>query len=146
MIQTLLLVATSANDQIIIYDLDPFDPEAICYLRPGAFEKKVVISYIKNLLNWGDNLFSQYTWETITQAEMLYMVAKELLGKKPEVTGTFEEPTPITLSDIQAKYGLDIPQFLIDVEDMQLAIHKKRTGYYGTVGKYPELLFLLSRK
>lgn len=110
-------------DQLLIYDLDPFDPEAIAYLRPGAFEKKAVINYISNLLAWGDSLFSQYTWETITQAEMLYVLAKELLGKRPDISGTFKKRRPMTIAEIETEYQNEIPQFVIDIEDMQPAIH-----------------------
>lgn len=111
------------KDQVLLYDLDPFDPEAIAYLRPGAFEKKTVISYIRNLMNWGDSLFSQYTWETITQAEMLYILAKELLGKRPDIAGSFVQRKPMTFEEIDTEYEGDIPQFVIDIEDMQPAIH-----------------------
>lgn len=112
------------QEQIYTYDFNPFDPEAIAYLRPGAFEKKAVMNYIKNLLDWGDSLFSQYTWETMTEAEMLYIIAKELLGKRPEIIGNYEEKPPINLDEIVNEYGDNIPQFLIDIEDMQLGLHK----------------------
>lgn len=124
-IQILTDSSQQVQDQITLYDLDPFDPEAIAYLRPGAFEKKTVMSYVKNLLDWGDSLFSQYTWESLTQAEMLYILSKELLGKRPELSGRFTEPKPIDLNDIEVKYQEDIPQFLIDLEDMQPSLHPK---------------------
>lgn len=112
-------------NEILIYDLDPGDPEAIAYLRPGAFEKAVVMGYIQNLINWGDQLFTQYTWETITQSEMLYMTAKELLGKRPIIKGTLDQKTPIDFEQIADKYRNDIPQFIIDIEGMQSSISYK---------------------
>lgn len=117
--------AQKDTDQLLLYDLDPFDPEAIAYLRPGAFEKKTVVNYITNLLDWGDNLFSQYTWETITQAEMLYVLAKELLGKRPDISGSFKKRVPITIAEIENEYQNHIPQFVIDIEDMQPPVHPR---------------------
>jgi len=45
------------------------------------------MSYIDNLLEWGDMLFRQYTRETLGEATMLYVLAADLLGKKPEELG-----------------------------------------------------------
>ena len=122
-----ILTDNSAKDeeQLLIYDFDPFDPEAIAYLRPGAFEKKTVLNYISNLLDWGDSLFSQYTWETLTEAEMLYVLAKELLGKRADIMGSFTKKTSMNIAQIETEYPGRIPQFIIDIEDMQLALHSE---------------------
>jgi hypothetical protein len=66
------------------YRDDPFDPHGIARLRPIAYRKALVMSYIDNLLDWGDLLFQQYTRETITEARMLYILAYDLLGQRPE--------------------------------------------------------------
>ena len=34
--------------------------------------KNVIMTYLDNLIGWGDELFSQGTAETITQATQLY--------------------------------------------------------------------------
>lgn len=67
---------------------DPFDPHAIAALRPTAYRKAIVMSYIDNLLDWGDMLFRQYSVESINEARMLYILAHDLLGDKPENLGT----------------------------------------------------------
>src|SRR5689334_274727 len=46
------------------------------------------MAYIDNLIDWGDALFGQYTGETIDQARMLYILAFDLLGPRPEHLGT----------------------------------------------------------
>ena len=65
------------------YHKDPFNPHAIARLRTGAYPKAVVMSYIDNLLDWGDHLFRQDTFESINEAMMLYITAQQLLGTKP---------------------------------------------------------------
>lgn len=42
------------------------------------------MAYIDNLIDWGDMLFQQYTAENINEARMLYILAYDLLGSKPE--------------------------------------------------------------
>lgn len=70
------------------YQEDPFDPHAIAELRQVAYRKCIVMAYIDNLIDHGDMLFRQYTRETINEARMLYVLAYDLLGKKPELLGT----------------------------------------------------------
>lgn len=106
--------------EIAAYNDDPFDPDAIARLRIGAYEKAVVIAYIKNLLAWGDSNFSQYTWEAITTARMLYAYASDLLGPRPVDVGPCSQAAPTTFNIILAHYGNkpgDIPQFLIEMEN-----------------------------
>lgn len=67
------------------YHEDPFDPHAIANLRQIAYRKAVVMSYIDNLMDWGDMLFTQNTRESINEARMLYVLAYDLLGPRPEI-------------------------------------------------------------
>jgi DNA-binding transcriptional MerR regulator len=78
----------SVAEQIKAYLDDPFDPHTIAKLRPLAYRKAIVMAYVDNLINWGDLLFRQYTHESINEARMLYVLAYDLLGKKPENLGT----------------------------------------------------------
>ncbi|MDD9336258.1 MAG: neuraminidase-like domain-containing protein [Wolbachia sp.] len=55
-----------------------------------SFEKYIIISYVDNLIDWGDMLFSQNSWEGINQATMLYIRAWNLLGEKPKKKGKFK--------------------------------------------------------
>ena len=69
------------NDKqaIEVYKKDPFNPHAIARLRMSAYQKSIVMKYIDNLLDWGDQLFSQDTMESINEATLLYIIAKEIL-------------------------------------------------------------------
>jgi hypothetical protein len=106
--------------EIAAYNDDPFDPDAIARLRIGAYEKAVVIAYIKNLIAWGDQEFGLYSWESITTARMLYSYAGDLLGPRPVAVGECTQTPPTSFDIILARYGgdaSDIPQFLIEMEN-----------------------------
>ncbi len=75
------------KNQLQAYLDDPFDPHAIANLRRIAYRRTTVMAYIDNLLDWGDALFRQYTRESINEARMLYVLAYDLLGKKPQFSG-----------------------------------------------------------
>ncbi|MES2134273.1 MAG: neuraminidase-like domain-containing protein, partial [Bacteroidota bacterium] len=116
-LQSLEEMLDDSNPAIKVYNDDPFDPFAIARLRIGAFEKSTLIQYIDNLIAWGDQLFTQDSWESITAAYMLYVYAYDLLGPKPEEVG--EAPgsnISLNFNEIKAKYPDGIPQFLIDLE------------------------------
>lgn len=73
----------SAKRQVDAYKERPFEPFVLGRLRPVAFMKYVVAKYIENLIAWGDNLFSRDTMESINEATQLYIMASNLLGKRP---------------------------------------------------------------
>ena len=75
---------------IEMYEKDPFNPHAIARLRSNAYQKAIVMKYIDNLIDWGDYLFAQDTMESINEATMLYVLASDILGKRPVEIGTCE--------------------------------------------------------
>ncbi len=81
------------NDKqaIEVYKKDPFNPHAIARLRMSAYQKSIVMKYVDNLLDWGDHLFSQDTMESINEATLLYVIAKEILGDRPAELGSCGE-------------------------------------------------------
>lgn len=116
-VQTLQEMLSDKNPAIKVYNDDPFDPFAIARLRIGAFEKSTLMQYIDNLLAWGDQLFTQDSWESLTAAYMLYVYAYNLLGPKPEQVGECPgNGIVLSFNQINAKYPDGIPQFLIDLE------------------------------
>jgi len=62
---------------------NPFNPHLVARTRPTAFQKTVVMKYIDNLIAWGDQLFRQDTMESNNEATLLYILAYEILGKRP---------------------------------------------------------------
>jgi len=67
--------------------VDLLDPYKEADKKKISYEKYIIISYIDNLIDWGDMLFSQNSWEGINQATMLYIRAWDLLGEKPKKKG-----------------------------------------------------------
>ena len=73
------------------YKKDPFNPHAIARLRLSAYQKSIVMKYIDNLLDWGDQLFTMDTMESINEATLLYIIAKEIMGDRPVEIGSCDE-------------------------------------------------------
>jgi hypothetical protein len=97
------------------YREDPFDPHAIARLRINAYQKAIVMKYIDNLLDWADNLFLQDNRESINQAFLLYVLAFNLLGPRPEARASrrFEEIGDY--QGIREAFG-ETPEFLTELD------------------------------
>jgi hypothetical protein len=63
---------------------DPFNPFLLADQRPVAYMKRAVMSYLDNLIAWGDNLFSTDSREALNEATLLYVQAAEILGPRPD--------------------------------------------------------------
>ena len=86
------LRATLTDPQALdAYRKDMFNPFAVARVRPGAFEKAIVMRFVDNLLDWGDSLFAQFTMESVNQATMLYVMAADVLGPRPVELGSCGE-------------------------------------------------------
>lgn len=81
-----------------LYRLDPFNPHAIARLRLSAYQKTIVMKYVDNLIDWGDQLFARDTMESVNEALALYVLARDILGEKPEPLGLCKEPEETALS------------------------------------------------
>lgn len=122
------------------YENDPFNPHAIARLRLGGYKKSIVMKYIDNLLDWGDHLFTQDTMESINEATLLYVMASEILGKRPAELGDCQEDKPKqTYEEIRARMeGSPCRNFLNSVEDL-IPSGSGREDIVGTVDSPPLL-------
>jgi len=106
-----------------VYRRDPFSPHAIARLRPGAYERAVVMHYVDNLLDWGDSLFAQFTAESIGEATMLYTLAADILGPRALDVGDCGEAmpakTPKTYNSLAGSLRAG-HEFLIEAENQWL--------------------------
>lgn len=83
-LEQLLADSAKMDRQVVESASKPFNPHAIARMRIVAYMKSVVMHYIDNLLAWGDQLFGRDTIEAINEATQLYILAAEILGKRPE--------------------------------------------------------------
>ncbi|HYI12533.1 MAG TPA: insecticidal toxin protein [Thermoanaerobaculia bacterium] len=62
----------------------PFRPHVIARYRQQAYMYKTIMAYLDNLIAWGDSLFRQDTGEAIDEAMMVYVLAANILGPRPQ--------------------------------------------------------------
>jgi hypothetical protein len=103
------------NEALAEYQNDPFDPHAIARLRINAYQKAIVMKYIDNLLDWGDNLFAQDSRESINEAFLLYVLAFNLLGSRPEARATQQFQEIGNYEGIRDTFD-DVPEFLTELD------------------------------
>ncbi|MEZ4847675.1 MAG: neuraminidase-like domain-containing protein [Bacteroidia bacterium] len=104
---------------LTIYRNDPFNPHAIARNRISAYQKAIILKYVDNLLDWADSLFRKFTFEYISEAMMLYILAQDILGERPAEICKCEvgADLPLTYGQIEPnlKEGSD---FLIWLENL----------------------------
>ena len=79
--------------QVADWQKNPFQPHVIARLRIVAYMKTVVMKYLDNLVAWGDHLFRRDTIESINEATQLYVLAAQILGRRPEIISREETET-----------------------------------------------------
>ncbi|WP_316753710.1 neuraminidase-like domain-containing protein [Pedobacter gandavensis] len=72
------------QDQLDKWQTNPFQPHVIARMRVMSYMKNVVMKYLDNLINWGDQLARRDTIEDLNQATNLYVLAAKILGQRPE--------------------------------------------------------------
>ncbi|HEY0066661.1 MAG TPA: neuraminidase-like domain-containing protein, partial [Flavisolibacter sp.] len=125
------------------YKKDPFDPHAIARLRISAYQKAIVMKYIDNIIDWGDQLFTQDTRESINEAEMLYHFAYNILGKKPVKRGKCATADEEKLT--YEKVGPEISkgaEFLITLENVYWTQRKTYQAEVGLIQRSKSLMAL----
>ena len=105
-----LLKSLNSHDPTVEHEVaewrkNPFDPHVIAQLRPVAYQRTTVMRSIDNLLAQGDNLFMQYTLESVNEARQYYVMASDLLGPRPVQLPPRDKPA-MTYQDLE-KAGLD---------------------------------------
>ncbi|MCB9230589.1 MAG: hypothetical protein H6581_02955 [Bacteroidia bacterium] len=109
--------------QVLLYEYDPFDPDAIASQRISAWQKGIFMNYITNLINYGDYLFTEDSWETITEATMYYVLADDLLGKLVTAEAAASAQPVLNYAQIENLYATnnqEVPVFLIEAENSNL--------------------------
>ncbi len=111
-----LLLRRSTEGQIAQWQENPFNPHLLARLRPIAYQRATVMTYLDNLISWGDHLFRQATRETVGEALQLYVLAAQLLGQRPQ---RLEEMTPAERTFDQLAGALDaFSNALVELENL----------------------------
>jgi Tc toxin complex TcA C-terminal TcB-binding domain/Neuraminidase-like domain/Salmonella virulence plasmid 28.1kDa A protein len=88
------------SDQVRRWRNDPFDPHTVARMRHTAYQRATVMKYLDNLIAWGDQLFRRDTIESINEATQLYVLAADILGRRPEEIPTRARPVAQTYNTI----------------------------------------------
>jgi hypothetical protein len=111
MVEEVLVNLSSPSDSTLQRDTvnaidawkhDPFRPFLVARYRQTAFMFKAVMAYLDNLIAWGDNLFSQYTGETINEAAQIYILAAHILGPRPQPVPSKGATAPQTYASLRS--------------------------------------------
>jgi hypothetical protein len=95
----------------------PFRPHVIARHRQQAYMYKTVMAYMDNLFDWGDSLFRQDTGEAIDEAMMLYVLAANILGPRPQQVPKKGSVRPQNYANLRA----DLNQFGTVLREVEAA-------------------------
>lgn len=102
--------------QVTKWEANPFKPHVIARMRKLTYMKNVLMKYLDNLIAWGDQLFRQDTIESINEATQLYILAANILGRKPSVLPPRANADPKDFDQL-VTYGLDdLSNAMVDIE------------------------------
>lgn len=93
----------------------PFRPHVIARYRQQAYMYKTLMAYLDNLIAWGDSLFRQDTGEAIDEAMMVYVLAANILGPRPQPVPKKGSVRPQTYANLRQ----DINQFGVVMRDVE---------------------------
>jgi len=79
----------------------PFRPHMVARYRHSAYMFKTVMAYLDNLIDWGDSLFRQDTGESINEAALLYVLAANILGTRPQAVPKKGSVRPQTYNNLR---------------------------------------------
>jgi hypothetical protein len=94
------------SEQYAEWRQNPFKPFVVARLRQTAFMQSVVMRYLDNLIDWGDQQFNLFTMESTNEATLLYTLASEILGRSPERIPPRARPTLQTYLSLQQQASL----------------------------------------
>ncbi|MEO7975515.1 neuraminidase-like domain-containing protein [Flavobacterium sp.] len=118
------------SEQLKAWRNNPFSPHVIARYRPVAYQKNVVMKYLDNLIAWGDMLFKRDTIESINEASLLYMLAYEILGDRPQKVPTVKHQE-FTFNELEGKldeYGNARVDVIIEDTLLPIKVVQSQSG------------------
>jgi len=120
-IETLLKLINAKSPgyekQVDLWRKNPFNPHLAARLRPIAYQRNVVMKYIDNLIGWADQLFRQDTIESINEATLLYVLAAEILGRRPARVPSRQRIADMSYKELESKLDA-FGNSLVEVENL----------------------------
>ncbi len=120
--------------------LNPLNAHAVARLRTTAYQKAVVMEYLNHLLRWGDQLFRRDTLESLNEATQLYVLAAEILGRRPERVKSRSAASPKTHNELGSQRFADLSRPLAAAE----LLVPETSGDLALTDAAPPPRFLLS--
>ncbi|WBQ08340.1 neuraminidase-like domain-containing protein [Kribbella sp. CA-293567] len=106
------------REQVREWRDNPFNPHLIARMRTVAYQKNVLIKYLRTLIAWADHLFAQDTIESINEATQLYVVCAELRGPRARVVPR-QNPVPVKTFNQLQQEGIDaFGNVLTEIENL----------------------------
>lgn len=96
----------------------PFQPFVIARYRQTAYMFKTVMAYLDNLIAWGDSLFQEDSVESINEATQMYVLAANILGRRPQEVPQKGSMRPQTYASLRN----DLDAFGNALRDVETAI------------------------
>ena len=97
---------TDVRAQIDRWEQRPFAPHVIAQMRPAAYMKNVVMTYLDILIAWADELFRRDTIESINESTQIYLLASEILGERPTTIDRHDATETMTYRELRVR-GID---------------------------------------
>ncbi len=121
------------RSQLEYWEGNPFKPHAVARMRIAAYMRSVVMKYIENLVEWGDQLFRKDTLESINEATLLYVLAANIFGKRPRKIPARAVPVKVCFENIKD----DLGSFNNPDVDIESYIFPSRAGNPASVLQMP---------
>lgn len=115
--------------QVEVWRRNPFMPHAIARLRWVAYMKNVVMKYLDMLIAWGDQLFKRDTIESVNEATQVYLMAAQILGRRPELID--REGSPAQNYNQLAPFLDSFSNAMVSVENVLPMTYTNRRDFAG---------------
>ena len=122
---------------IAMWKDQPFQPHLVARMRIRSYMYAVVMKYLDNLIAWGDQLFRRETLEALNEATQLYILAAQILGRRPE--GIPRRTRPVLKSFAELAEPDELSNSLVEAEN--LVPGTSTSGSSQSQGNLPSLYF-----
>ena len=130
------------ESQLELWEDDPFNPHLIASMRHVAYMRKAVMTFIDNLIAWGDYLFRQDSIESINEATQLYVLATQILGRRP---------VRVDKADVSSKTFVQLKPLLDEFSNARVKVESmlpwmttyKSNGWSGATGILDTLYYCI---